>query len=78
MAKYAAASRARVSVVAGATHLTVVVEDDGVGGADPARGSGLRGLADRVAILGGTIRVDSVAGRGTRLAAEIPLGGEGG
>ena len=76
VAKYASASRARVSVIARGTHLAVVVEDDGVGGADPARGSGLRGLADRVAILGGTIRVDSDAGRGTRLAAEIPLGGE--
>ena len=54
----------------------MVVEDDGVGGADPARGSGLRGLADRVATLGGTIRVERAAGGGTRLAAEIPLGGE--
>ncbi len=77
VAKYAQASRARVSVVAGETHLTVVVEDDGVGGADPARGSGLRGLADRVAILGGTIRVESPAGCGTRLAAELPLGDNG-
>ena len=52
------------------------VEDDGVGGADPARGSGLRGLADRVATLGGTMQVGDAPGRGTRLAAEIPLGGE--
>ena len=50
----------------------MVVEDDGVGGADPARGSGLRGLADRVATLGGTLRVATAPGRGTRLAAEIP------
>ena len=54
----------------------VVVEDDGVGGADPSRGSGLRGLADRVATLGGHVRVDEAPGGGTRLAAEIPLGGE--
>jgi signal transduction histidine kinase len=56
--------------------VTVAVEDDGVGGADPARGSGLRGLADRIETLGGTLRVDSAPGQGTRLAAEISLGGE--
>jgi signal transduction histidine kinase len=39
-------------------------------------GSGLRGLADRVETLGGTFRVESAPGRGTRLAAEIPLGGQ--
>ena len=74
--KYAAASRVRVSVVADDRRLTVVVEDDGAGGADFARGSGLRGLADRLATLGGTIRADPAADGGTRLAAEIPLGGE--
>jgi signal transduction histidine kinase len=52
------------------------VEDDGVGGADPTAGSGLRGLADRIETIGGTLRVESVPGRGTRLTAEIPLGGE--
>jgi signal transduction histidine kinase len=53
---------------------TVVVEvvDDGVGGADSERGSGLRGLADRVEALGGTLRVWSPAGGGTRLRAEMP------
>jgi signal transduction histidine kinase len=76
VAKYASASRARVSVIARETHFAVVVEDDGVGGADPARGSGLRGLADRTASLGGTLRVDSAPGNGTRLAAELPLGDE--
>jgi signal transduction histidine kinase len=50
----------------------VEVADDGIGGADAARGSGLRGLGDRVAALDGTIAVDSPAGRGTRLRAEIP------
>jgi signal transduction histidine kinase len=51
----------------------VVVADDGVGGADAARGSGLRGLQDRVAALDGTIAVVSPADRGTRLRAEIPI-----
>jgi signal transduction histidine kinase len=48
------------------------VADDGVGGADPARGSGLRGLADRVEALGGSLEVLSPAGAGTSLRAEIP------
>jgi signal transduction histidine kinase len=48
------------------------VSDDGVGGADPARGSGLRGLADRVEALGGRLAVESPPGEGTRLRAEIP------
>jgi signal transduction histidine kinase len=52
--------------------VAVDVSDDGVGGADAAVGSGLRGLADRVAALDGTLSVDSPAGRGTRLHAEIP------
>jgi signal transduction histidine kinase len=50
----------------------VDVADDGVGGADIARGSGLRGLADRVAALDGPLSLDSPAGHGTRLHAEIP------
>jgi signal transduction histidine kinase len=51
----------------------VEVGDDGVGGADP-NGSGLRGLADRVAALDGHLRVDSPAGAGTRITAELPCG----
>ena len=47
--------------------------DDGAGGADFARGSGLRGLADRVEALGGALRVDSPPGAGTRLRAELPI-----
>ncbi len=54
--------------------VTVDVADDGVGGADAARGSGLRGLADRVAALDGTLSLESPAGHGTRLRAEIPCG----
>ena len=53
--------------------VAVEVADDGVGGADAARGSGLRGLADRVAALDGTLALDSPPGRGTRLRAEIPV-----
>jgi signal transduction histidine kinase len=76
VAKYAAASRAAISVTSGPGTVVIVVSDDGAGGADPAMGSGLRGLADRVETLGGTFRVDSAPGHGTRLAAEIPLGGQ--
>jgi signal transduction histidine kinase len=76
VAKHASASTVTVSVSADNVSVAVVVEDDGVGGADLARGSGLRGLADRIGTLGGTLRVESVSGRGTRLTAEVPLGGE--
>jgi len=53
----------------------VTVSDDGVGGADPTAGSGLRGLAARVEALGGRLDVDSPPGRGTRVTAEIPYAG---
>ena len=76
VAKHAAAARVAVSVTARDGRVRVEIEDDGVGGADPGRGSGLRGLADRVETVGGTLQVVSVPGQGTRLAAEIPLGGE--
>jgi signal transduction histidine kinase len=71
--KYAAASRVRVAVAADEQRVTLRVEDDGIGGAALDAGSGLRGLADRVEALGGALSVDSPAGAGTRLAAEIPL-----
>jgi signal transduction histidine kinase len=76
IAKHAAASRVTVSLMASEDRLRVEIADDGVGGADPAHGSGLRGLADRVETIGGTLRVESIPERGTRLAAEIPLGGQ--
>jgi signal transduction histidine kinase len=76
IAKHAGASKASISVTTGDGRVTVAIEDDGRGGADPARGTGLSGLADRVEALGGALRVDSRAGGGTRLAAELPLGGE--
>jgi hypothetical protein len=76
VAKYAAASRAAITVTSGAGMVVIVVSDDGPGGEDPGKGSGLTGLADRVEALGGTFNVESAPGRGTRLAAEIPLGGQ--
>jgi signal transduction histidine kinase len=72
--KYAQATAARV-VVARRDGLAVIeVADNGVGGADDADGSGLRGLADRVEALGGRLEVVSPAGRGTVLTAELPCG----
>lgn len=76
VAKHAAAARVAVAVTASDGRLGVEIVDDGVGGADPARGSGLRGLVDRVETFGGTLQVESVPGHGTRLAAQIPLSGE--
>jgi signal transduction histidine kinase len=73
VAKYAHATCATVTVRRARGRIVVDVADDGVGGADATRGSGLRGLEDRVAALEGTIAVSSPAGRGTRLRAEIPL-----
>jgi signal transduction histidine kinase len=52
--------------------LVVVVADDGVGGADPNAGSGLRGLQDRLAVIDGVLVIDSPPGAGTRLEATIP------
>jgi signal transduction histidine kinase len=74
VAKYAEASRARIEIVALGSRLVARVVDDGRGGADPERGSGLRGLADRVEALGGALSVESPAGAGTRLVAELPIG----
>ena len=76
IAKHASASRVSVSVTTRDGNVRIEIEDDGVGGAAAERGTGLRGLADRVEALGGTLHVESPAGGGTRLAAEIPFGGE--
>jgi signal transduction histidine kinase len=73
IAKYAGASRASIAVSTIGSRLHVKVADDGAGGADPSRGSGLRGLADRVEALGGSLRVDSPPADGTRLLVELPL-----
>jgi signal transduction histidine kinase len=72
VAKHAHASRVRVSVTQLDGHLDIDVDDDGVGGADPARGSGLRGLADRVHSLDGELALESEPGHGTHVHAEIP------
>jgi signal transduction histidine kinase len=72
VAKHARAGCAQVTIRKLAGRLLVEVSDDGTGGARAAEGSGLRGLADRVASVGGVLQVDSPPGRGTRLEAEIP------
>ncbi len=73
IAKYAQASSARVEVAQSNGLLRVVVSDDGIGGADPGGGSGLAGLLDRVAVLDGTLEIESPTGGGTSVRAEIPL-----
>jgi signal transduction histidine kinase len=72
VAKYADASCVTVKVAQENGYAVVQVVDDGVGGADPKRGSGLRGLIDRVEALDGTLSVHSRPGQGTRVRAEIP------
>ena len=74
VAKYAAATSASVAAACDSDTLRVEVADDGVGGADQARGTGIRGLQDRVAALGGRLTVNSPLGEGTRVTAEIPIG----
>jgi signal transduction histidine kinase len=74
VAKYAQATEAAVAVRRTDGRVTVDVTDDGIGGADVTRGSGLRGLADRVAALDGTLSLESPVGGGTHLHAEIPVG----
>jgi signal transduction histidine kinase len=73
-AKHSRATGVRVAATCAGGLLTIEVTDDGVGGAGAGRGSGLRGLADRVEALGGTLTVSSPAGRGTTLRAEFPCG----
>jgi signal transduction histidine kinase len=73
VAKYAGANEATVAVRRTDGHAEVEVADDGVGGADPDRGTGLRGLADRLGALDGTLSLDSPPGSGTTLRAEIPV-----
>lgn len=73
VAKYADASRVDVRAWTDGDHAQVSVVDDGVGGADTSGGTGLRGLADRVEALGGRLIVESAAGSGTSVRAELPL-----
>jgi len=72
VAKHGCASRAQIDVKLAGDRIAVTITDDGVGGADARRGSGLRGLADRVDTLGGRLSVESPPGNGTRIVAEIP------
>jgi PAS domain S-box-containing protein len=72
VARYAGATRTTVSATVADHLLSVAVIDDGCGGADAALGSGLRGLADRIAALDGALSVDSPPGAGTALRVEIP------
>ena len=74
VAKYANASHATVEMTRENGRLVVEVADDGVGGADPENGTGLRGLADRIAVLEGRLEIDSERGKGTTVRAKIPCG----
>jgi signal transduction histidine kinase len=75
--KHARPDRIEVRVAVCEGQATVQVRDDGSGGVDPARGSGLRGLADRVSALGGTLEIESPAGVGTTIRARIPVTARG-
>jgi signal transduction histidine kinase len=72
VAKYAAASGVAISLAADTERLTLIVDDDGAGGADLEHGTGLRGLADRVEALGGRLTLYSPPGSGTRLTVVLP------
>ena len=72
IARYADATEARVAAAVSDGRLIVTVSDNGRGGADPVAGSGLRGLADRLAAIGGELHVASTSGTGTTLTATLP------
>ncbi len=71
--KHAKATTLKVGVSRSPGLVHVAFVDDGIGGADPANGSGLRGLKDRVEALGGQLSITSPAGGGTRLEATLPI-----
>jgi signal transduction histidine kinase len=75
--KHADSDRIEVRVAVGEGHAMVEVRDDGSGGVDPARGSGLSGLVDRVSALGGTLEIESPVGAGTTIRARIPVAAPG-
>jgi signal transduction histidine kinase len=74
VARYAQATHASIAVERRNGHAVVEVRDDGVGGADPSRGTGLLGLKDRLAALDGRLEVESPSGGGTVVRADIPCG----
>jgi signal transduction histidine kinase len=76
--KHARASVVEVGAEASGGTLRLRVHDDGIGGADPVRGSGLLGLKDRIEALGGTFSVHSPVGRGTTVTCELPVTADGG
>jgi signal transduction histidine kinase len=71
--KHAQASLIEVSLTTRRDRVLLSIRDDGIGGADPARGSGLAGLSDRVEALGGSIDLRSAAGAGTVIAVQLPV-----
>jgi signal transduction histidine kinase len=73
VAKHADASVVQVEVDTDDGLVRLSIRDDGLGGADPARGTGLVGLKDRVEATGGTLRVQSRPGQGTALLVELPI-----
>jgi signal transduction histidine kinase len=73
VAKHARASSVQVELGADDTMVRLAIRDDGIGGADPARGSGLTGLSDRIEAVGGTFKVTSPTGGGTTLLIEMPV-----
>jgi len=73
VAKHAEANGVRVLVTEADGLLAVEIQDDGIGGADPSRGSGLRGLSDRIAALDGQLTIESPPGEGTRISVTIPF-----
>jgi signal transduction histidine kinase len=74
--KHAQATGVEISLATAGGRLLLSVRDDGVGGADPGRGTGLTGLTDRVEALGGSVRLHSAAGTGTHITADLPLDNE--
>ena len=76
-AKHARASEVNVRAHVGDDHLNLVISDDGIGGADSGKGSGLIGLKDRIEVLGGRMRVASPPGAGTTLDITIPYRADG-
>lgn len=74
--KHASATMIRITATGRAPSLSVVIADDGIGGAHRAGGSGLNGLAARLSEVSGTVRVFSPPGRGTRVEITLPMGAQ--